>query len=418
LERDKIQEEYEQRLAEIAYYTSLLADESKLFGVIKDEILEIKEKYGDERRTKLLADEGEIDIDDLINEQEIAVTLTNFGYIKRTAADTYKAQRRGGKGIMGLTTKEEDYVKHLLLTSSHNVLLFVTNAGKIYSLKGYELPDAARTAKGTPIVNLLPLEREERVAAIIPIKGFEDSQYLLMGTKNGTIKKTALYEYKNIRKSGLIAIELREGDEIVNACLTNDDEDIVIVTHDGMAIRFENEDARAVGRGSIGVRGISLSEGDYVVGVDVCKPGDSMLLITEKGFGKRTSIDEYRTQSRGGKGLITYKISEKTGNVAGMMFVTDDNDVMLITQSGTIIRLHAADINTIGRATRGVTLMRTSEENPIVGCSKTFREEEVDEEAEGEDGAIETPEAEQAEDTENVAAVEPVEEVEKADGEA
>ena len=384
LERDKIQEEYEQRLAEIAYFTSLLADETKLFGVIKDEILAIKEKYGDERRTRLLADEGEIDIDDLINEQEIAVTLTNFGYVKRTAADTYRAQRRGGKGIMGLTTKEEDYVKHLLLTSSHNLLLFVTNAGKIYSLKGYELPDAARTAKGTPIVNLLPLEREERVAAIIPIKGFEDSQYLLMGTKNGTIKKTALNEYRNIRKSGLIAIELREGDEIVNACLTNDDEDIVIVTHNGMAIRFENEDARAVGRGSIGVRGISLGEDDFVVGVDVCKPGDSMLIITERGFGKRTSIDEYRTQSRGGKGLITYKISEKTGKVAGMMFVTDENDVMLITQSGTIIRLHAADINTIGRATRGVTLMRTSEENPIVGCSKTFREEEVDELPEGE----------------------------------
>jgi DNA gyrase subunit A len=236
------------------------------------------------------------------------------------------------------------------------------------------------------------------VAAIIPIKGFEDSQYLLMGTKNGTIKKTALYDYKNIRKSGLIAIELREGDEIVNACLTNDDEDIVIVTHNGMAIRFENEDARAVGRGSIGVRGISLGEDDFVVGVDVCKPGDSMLLITEKGFGKRTSIDEYRTQSRGGKGLITYKISEKTGKVAGMMFVTDDNDVMLITQSGTIIRLHAADINTIGRATRGVTLMRTSEENPIVGCSKTFREEEVEEVVSDESTSEEVPAEEVAAD--------------------
>ncbi len=375
LERDKILEEYNQRLEEIAYFTGLLADETKLFGVIKEEILAIKEKYGDERRTKLLADEDEIDIDDLINEQEIAVTLTNSGYIKRTAADTYKAQRRGGKGLMGLTTKEEDFVKHLLLTSSHNMLLFVTNAGKIYSLKGYELPDAARTAKGTPIVNLLPLDNGEKVAAIIPIKGFEDSQYLLMGTKSGVVKKTALLEYRNMRKSGLIAIELREGDEIVNACLTNDDEDIVIVTHNGMAIRFENSDARAVGRGSIGVRGISLAEGDYVVGVDVCKHGDSMLLITEKGFGKRTCIDEYRTQGRGGKGLITYKLSEKTGCVAGMMFVDDDNDVMLITRSGTVIRLHASDINTIGRATRGVTLMRTNDENPIVGCSKTFREE-------------------------------------------
>jgi len=379
LERDKILDEYNQRLEEIKYYTGLLADETKLFGVIKDEIIAIKEKYGDERRTKLLADEDEIDIDDLINEQEIAVTVTNFGYVKRTAADTYRAQRRGGKGIIGLTTKEEDFVKHLLLTSSHNLLLFVTNAGKIYSLKGYELPDAARTAKGTPIVNLLPLENGEKVAAIIPIKTFEDAQYLLMGTRNGTVKKTALIDYKNIRKSGLIAIELREGDEIVNACLTNDDEDIVVATHKGMAIRFNNSDARAVGRGSIGVRAITLGEDDYVVGVDVCKPDASMLLVTEKGFGKRTDISEYRVQSRGGKGLITYRISEKTGCVVGMMFVDDDNDIMLITQSGTIIRLHAQDINTIGRATRGVTLMRTREGNYIVGCSKTFREAEEEE---------------------------------------
>lgn len=375
LERDKILEEYKLRMEEIAYFSGLLADEGKLFGVIKDEILKIKEKYGDERRTRLLPYAGEIDIDDLINEQEVAITLTNFGYIKRTPSDTYKAQRRGGKGILGLTTKEEDFVRHLLLTSSHNRILFVTTLGRVYSLKGYEIPDAGRTAKGTPIVNLLPLAPEEKVAAVIPISSFEDGQYLVMGTKNGTVKKTELQEYRNIRKNGLIAIELREGDALVNACLADDGQDIVIATHDGMAVRFRSSDARAVGRGSIGVRGITLREGDYVVGMDVGSESDSLLLITEKGFGKRTPLSEYRVQSRGGKGLITYRISEKTGSVAGMLFVDDSHDVMLITQSGTVIRIHADDIKTIGRATSGVTLMRIGEGDRIVGCARTAREE-------------------------------------------
>lgn len=422
LERDKILEEYNQRLEEIAYFTSLLADEGKLFGVIKDEILEIKAKYGDERRTKLLPYEGEIDIDDLINEQEIAITLTNFGYVKRTAADTYKAQRRGGKGIMGLTTKEEDFVKHLLLTSSHNIILFVTTAGRVYSLKGYEIPDAGRTAKGTPIVNLLPLAQDEKVAAVIPISSFEDGKYLVMGTRNGIVKKTELREYRNIRKNGLIAIELREGDALVNASLADEEQDIMIATHDGMAIRFPNSDARAVGRGSIGVRGISLREGDYVVGMDVCNDTDSLLLITEKGFGKRTELSEYRVQSRGGKGLITYKISEKTGAVASMLFVNDENDVMLITQSGTIIRIHAADINTIGRATRGVTLMRTGAEDMIVGCAKTAREETEDAVVPEGEAAEETeetaPETEAAETAAETAEIEAAEEnVENSEGE-
>lgn len=376
LERDKILEEYNQRLEEIAYFSGLLADERKLFEVIKDEMTVIKEKYSDERRTRLLPYDGEIDIDDLINEQNVAVTITNFGYIKRTPAETYKAQRRGGKGIMGLTTKEEDFVKHLLITSSHSIILFVTNAGRIYSLKGYEIPDAGRTAKGTPVVNLIPLAQGEKVAAIIPINSFEDGKYLLMGTRNGTVKKTELKEYRNIRKGGIIAIELREGDELVNASLADDCHDVVIVTHNGMAIRFHSGEARAVGRGSIGVRGITLREGDYVVGVDVCDENASLLLISEKGFGKRTDISEYRVQSRGGKGLISYKVSEKTGNVAGMLFVDDDNDIMLITRTGVIIRLHAADINTIGRATRGVTLMKIREGNLIVGCAKTAREDD------------------------------------------
>ncbi len=379
IERDKILDEYNEKQKEIAYYQSILADEGLLMGVIKDELLAIRKSYADERRTRIVPYEGEIDIDDLIHEQEIAVTLTHYGYVKRTAADTYKAQRRGGKGIMGLSTREEDFVEHLLITSSHNMLLFITNQGRVYSLKGYEIPDAGRTAKGIAIVNLLQLNADEKIATMIPISGFEDGKYLLMATKSGIIKKTELREYANIRKSGLIALDLREDDELINARLVNDDEDIMIVTRKGMSIRFPESDVRATGRSSIGVRGITLREDDYVIGMDVCSPENSLLIITEKGFGKRTDIDEYRVQSRGGKGLLTYKISPKTGDLAGMLMVNDENDVMLITSEGVIIRIHAEDINVIGRNTSGVTLMRTTENNMIVSCAKTERESDEEE---------------------------------------
>lgn len=301
---------------EIAYYQSILGDELLLMGVIKDELLAIKKAYADERRTRIIPYEGEIDIDDLIHEQEIAVTLTHFGYVKRTPADTYKAQRRGGKGIMGLSTREEDFVEHLLITSSHNMLLFITTFGRVYSLKGYEIPDAGRTAKGIAIVNLLQLSAGEKIATMIPISGFEDGKYLLMATKEGIIKKTELKEYSNIRKGGLIALELREGDELINARLANENRDVMLVTRKGMSIRFSEADVRATGRASIGVRGITLRDDDYVIGMDICDPANSLLIITEKGFGKRTDIEEYRIQSRGGKGLLTYKISEKTGELA------------------------------------------------------------------------------------------------------
>ena len=388
IEREKVLEEYQEKQREIAYYRSILGDEGLFMGVIKDELLAIKKSYADERRTRIVPYEGEIDIDDLIHEQEIAVTLTHFGYVKRTPADTYKAQRRGGKGIMGLSTREEDFVEHLLITSSHNMLLFITNFGRVYSLKGYEIPDAGRTAKGIAIVNLLQLNPDEKIATMIPISGFEDGKYLLMATKEGIIKKTELKEYCNIRKGGLIALELREGDELINARLADEEKDIMLVTRKGMSIRFSEADVRSTGRASIGVRGITLREGDSVIGMDICDPENSLLIITEKGFGKRTDIVEYRIQSRGGKGLLTYKISEKTGELAGMMMVNDANDVMLITTEGVIIRIHAEDINIIGRNTSGVRLMRTTETNLIVSCAKTDREDEDPEDSE----AAEKPE--------------------------
>ncbi|MFR1518172.1 MAG: DNA gyrase subunit A [Clostridia bacterium] len=382
IEREKVLEEYQQKQKEIAYYQSILGDEGLLMGVIKDELLAIKKTYADERRTRIVPYEGEIDIDDLIHEQEIAVTLTHFGYVKRTPADTYKAQRRGGKGILGLSTREEDFVEHLLITSSHNMLLFITNFGRVYTLKGYEIPDAGRTAKGIAIVNLLQLNPDEKIATMIPISGFEDGKYLLMATKEGIVKKTELKEYCNIRKGGLIALELRDGDELINARLADEDRDIVLVTRKGMSIRFSESDVRATGRASIGVRGITLREGDYVIGMDICDPDNSLLIITEKGFGKRTGIDEYRIQSRGGKGLLTYKISDKTGELAGMMMVNNTHDVMLITSEGVIIRIHAEDINVIGRNTSGVRLMRTTDSSLIVSCAKTDREEDSPEDGE------------------------------------
>lgn len=384
MERDKITEEYEQKKKEIAYYQELLSDEGKLMGVIKEELLTIKDKFGDERRTKLVPYEGEIDIEDLINEQEVAITLTHIGYVKRTPADTYKAQRRGGRGIAGLSTREEDFVEHLLITSSHNKILFITNMGRVYSLKGYEIPDAGRTAKGMAIVNLLQLQPEEKIATVIPISGFDDSKYLIIGTKSGIIKKTELKEYSNMRKGGLIAVELRDGDELVNARLADEDEQIMIVTRKGMSIRFSEKDVRATSRASIGVKGITLRHDDYVIGMDVCREGDTVLIVTEKGFGKRTELAEYKIQNRGGKGVMTYRVSDKTGELVGMMPVQDSHDVMLITSSGTIIRMHASEINVIGRATSGVTLMKTREDNMIVSCARTDREEDTGDTSDGE----------------------------------
>ena len=387
LERSKLLEEYDQRKKEVEYYTSLLEDETKLMGVIKDELLEIKRKYNDERRTRLLPYDGEIDIEDLITEQEVAITLTHAGYVKRTPADTYKAQKRGGRGIAGLKTREEDFVENILLTSSHSNVLFITNQGRMYSLKGYEIPDAGRNAKGTAIVNLLNLQEGEKVATIIPITDFEQNKYLIIGTKNGIIKKTELKDYSNIRKNGLIAIELKDGDELVNAGLGDDDIEIMLATRNGQAIRFKEQDVRTTGRSSIGVKGITLADDDYVIAMNICREGDTMLVVTERGFGKRSALSEYKIQSRGGKGVMTYRVSEKTGKLVAMMPVQDNHDIMLITSVGIIIRIHAAEINVIGRATSGVTLMNTTDDNNIVGCGRTDHEEETSEgEAENAEG--------------------------------
>ena len=380
LERDKILDEYHEKLEAIAYYTAILADETKLFGVIKDELTAIKEKYGDERRTKLLEAEGEIALEDLIEEKDIAITVTRHGYVKRTTSDTYKAQNRGGKGVLGLTTKEEDFVEHIIVTSSHDLVMFVTNFGKIYGIKGYEIPDAGRTAKGTPIVNLIPVEKDEHIQAIIPLRTFEDAKYLIMCTRNGIVKKTRLELYKNLRRLGLRAVELREGDMLVNAILSNDDDNFIVATHSGLALKFDGNNVRTVGRASYGVIGIRPRGDDYVVGFDICRSeDDKLLLISENGYGKRTPVKEFSQHGRGGKGMRAYRVTEKTGALAGIAIAEDDRDVMLINLAGTIIRIHVAGISTMGRTASGVRLMRADADNPVVGLTTLAHSEEAEE---------------------------------------
>ncbi|MBO4261143.1 MAG: DNA gyrase subunit A, partial [Clostridia bacterium] len=367
LERDKILEEYEQKLADIAYFTSLLEDDAKMYEVIKAELIAIRDKYGDDRRTRILDAENEIPLEDLIEEKDIAITLTQHGYVKRTPSDTYKAQNRGGKGVLGLTTKEEDFIQHLIVTSSHDLVLFVTNFGRVFGIKGYEIPDAGRTAKGMPIINLIPLEPSEKVQTIIPIRTFEDAQYLTMCTKNGIVKKSRLDLYKNLRKGGLRAVELREGDELVNAILTNDGDKFIVCTKKGFMVKFDGELARSVGRTSFGVIAIRPGEDDCVIGFDVCKySDDKVLFITENGYGKRTLAEEFSEHGRGGKGMRSYRVTDKTGPLCGMVVAGDDKDVMIINLSGTVIRIHVKDISTTGRVASGVILMKATEDNPVV----------------------------------------------------
>ena len=383
IERDKVLEEYNQKMQEIAYYRSLLEDEQKLMGVVKSELLEVKAQFADERRTRLLPYEGEIVLEDLINEHDIAVTLTHLGYIKRTPADTYKAQHRGGKGITGAGTREEDFVEKLTITSSHNTILFITNKGNMFALKGYEIPDAGRTAKGTAVVNLLRLSEGEKVASMIPLHSFDDAKYIIFGTRNGTVKKTELKAYANVRANGLRAIALRDDDKLVNVRLA-DDEDVMMVSQSGLAIRFPQEDIRETGRTAMGVRGMMLREGDCVVGMDLCEEGKKPLFISKYGFGKRSDLEDFRIQSRGGKGIIAYKIVSKTGDLVSMHMVDDNDDIMMITNNGTIIRVHVSDISVFGRSTSGVTLMKANENNYITGCAVTsYAEEEAKGEAEG-----------------------------------
>ena len=378
LQREKIEEEYNELMKLIAHLRGILGSEKLVFEIIKEELTEVKEKYGDERLTKIVAAEGEFNEEDLIKEEQMVVALTHFGYIKRMPIDTYRSQKRGGKGISGISTREEDFVKQIFTTSTHDTVLFFSNKGKLYRLRGYEIPEAGRIAKGTAIVNLLSLDAGEKISAVIPISDFEDSKYLLMATKNGLIKKTPLQEYNSSRKTGLLAITLKDDDELIDVRLTDGQDNVVLVTEKGLCITFDEKDVRPVGRSAQGVLGIRLDEDDTVIGMESIlsnNKGVTLLAITENGFGKRTELDEYRVQNRGGRGVITYKITPKTGNIVGIRMAKEDDDVMLITNSGTIIRINVKDVSILGRATQGVTLMRTNENEKVVSIETVEPEE-------------------------------------------
>ncbi|VYU66605.1 DNA gyrase subunit A [Clostridium tertium] len=370
LERDKIEEEYAELMKQIEYLNSILASEEKLLSVIKDELLEIKRKYGDDRRTSIEKVMNEIDIEDLIQEEEVVVTLTHSGYIKRISADTYSAQRRGGRGIQAMSTKEDDFVEHVNITSTHSDVLFFTNKGRVYKLRAYEIPDAGRTAKGTNIINLIAIEQDERIETVLTIRDDVNEGFLFMATKQGIVKKTPLSEFKNLRKNGLIAINLRDGDELLKVKVTRGDANIIIVTQDGNAIRFNEGDVRPMGRTASGVRSINLRENDIAVCMDIAVEDEDLLVISENGFGKRTPITEYKVQRRGGTGLITYKLSEKTGKVVGATVCKVEDELMLINTSGVAIRINVSGISVTSRSAMGVTLMRTSEEEKIVAIAK------------------------------------------------
>lgn len=380
LERDKIDNEYKELMERITYLESILADENKLFGVIKDEMLAIKDKYADPRRTEIKPAEGEIALKDLYEEEEIAITLTHLGYIKRLPADTYKSQKRGGRGISALTTREEDFVTDLISTTTHSLMLFFTNRGRVYKLNAYEVPEGKRTSKGTAIVNLLQLNPGEKIARTISFntdsKENEDLKYLLFATKSGIVKKTPISDFKNINKSGLIAINLKDGDELIGVNRTNGEEDIILVTENGMSIRFNENDVRAMGRTATGVKGITLSKGDHVVSMDLISNGTDLLVVSEKGFGKRTETEEYRPQIRAGKGIKTYNINSKTGKLVGANLVDEDDEMMIINSNGVLIRIRVNEISIFGRVTSGVKLMKTDEEVEVVSIAKLKGEEE------------------------------------------
>ena len=381
LEKEKLDEEYNELLSKIKYYNEVLNDESMVLGIIKEELLVIKEKFGDERRTEITNVVDEIDIEDLIEEEENVITLTHFGYIKRMPTSTYTSQRRGGKGIKGLSTREEDFVEHIIVGSTHDTLLFFTTRGRMYRLKAYQLPEAGRQAKGSAVINLLPIEKDEKITAVIPIREFEEDKYLVMCTKKGIIKKTSLSDYNSIRKGGLIAISLDDDDELIKVERTDGSNEIIVATNKGMAIRFSEQNVRPMGRVTRGVKAITLRDDDYVIGMCIPTDGFELLAVTENGYGKRTSLSEYRVQTRGGIGIKTYKCSEVTGNVVGIYSVDDSEDIILITSEGIIIRISAADIRTIGRTTKGVRLMRLDDGVKVVSMGKTEHEEKEDEES-------------------------------------
>ena len=376
LERDKLLAEYKELEEKIAYYASLLADEEKMKGVLKDELLEIKEKYGDDRRTAIEQVEDEIDIEDLIEEETCVFTMSNAGYLKRTPASAYRSQRRGGKGVNAMTTREEDYVTTLFTSSTHDYILFFTNTGKVHRKKGYQIPEAGRTAKGTNLVNVLPVEQGEKVTAMIPIREFTDDEFLVFATRFGTVKRITLSSLNTARKAGIRALNLEEGDELISVCRTDGEQDVFLVTHEGMAIRFHESDVRCMGRDAVGVRGIRLKEGDWLVAAGVSSQGSSLLTITEQGYGKRTLLEEYSLQTRGGFGSKNYRITEKTGSVACAAVVQDKDDALMISDDGTIIRTAVSGINLYGRVTQGVHIMTVAEGGKVISLATTCDEDE------------------------------------------
>ncbi len=387
LEKEKIENEYQELLKKIAYYNELLADVHKLMGVIKDELLEIKDKWGDKRRTKIKADAQEIDEEDLIKEENVCITLTHLGYVKRVPVDTYRAQKRGGKGITGLTTKENDFVKDLIMTSTHDYLMFFTNTGKAHKIKAYEIPEAARTAKGIPIVNFLNLMSRERVTAVIPIREFSEDQYLIGVTKQGIIKKTSLSNFDTNRKTGLIAMNLKDGDELIGIQQTTGRNNVIIVTKHGKCICFSEDDVRPMGRIAGGVRAINLEKDDEVVSMQLVEPGQELLVVTRNGYGKRTRVEDYKIQVRGGKGLLTYDKAKfkKTGELVGAMVVSEDDDIMLINSDGIIIRMKASEVSRLGRATQGVKIMSVNEDANIIALAKVARDDSIEEKEESQE---------------------------------
>ena len=381
LEHEKIDAEYKDLQEKIAYYKSLLADEAKLLGVIRDEMQDIKNKYADPRRTQLVANPGEIDVEDLIDEGTCVFTLSNLNYVKRTPLMTYKSQNRGGRGIVGMQTRDEDFVKDLFLCSTHDTILFFTDHGRVYRLKGYEVPEAGRTARGMAIVNLLEIAPDESVTAVIPVKEFREDRYLVMLTKQGLIKKTDMASYSNIRKGGLIAINLREDDSLISVMTTEGEDEILAATRNGMGIRFSEKDVRPMGRTATGVKAISLREGDYLVSAIKMSPTAKVLNVTEKGFGKQTLPEEFKVQYRGGMGVKIHQLTEKTGLLTGVLMLEENEEIMLITSEGVIIRLRGADISTIGRVSQGVKLMNLDEGVSVVGIAK-ITEDDIESEEE------------------------------------
>ncbi|USG65817.1 DNA gyrase subunit A [Brevibacillus ruminantium] len=379
LEREKIENEYQELMAKIAELRAILADENKIYAIVREELEEIKEKFGDDRRTIITFDEESIEDADLIPEEDVVITLTHDGYIKRLPVATYRSQKRGGRGIQGIGTKDDDFVEHLYITNSHDHIMFFTSKGKVYRLKGYEIPDLSRTAKGTPIINLIQIEKGERVSAVIPVKEFSEDSYLFFGTKKGIIKKTDLAAYANIRRGGLFAVNLREDDELIAVRLTDGNQEIIIGTRNGMSVRFKESDVRTMGRSATGVKGISLDDDDDVIDLDVIKPNAEVLIVTANGYGKRTPVDEYRIQSRGGKGIKTHNVTERSGHVVGLKVVEPEEDLMIITTSGIIIRTEMKGISVMGRYTQGVKLIRLSENEQVGSVAKVPPSDDEDE---------------------------------------